>query len=204
MPENQVIGYTTADSGYTLDYWLRDMFYNIGGFIYWERDISSGFQAIFDRQNEDGHFPDWVNEKGESARMSSESDVEYIAVMALERVWNITGDDRWLERNLSRIESGIEYLTSDSMRWDTKHGLVKRGHTCDTWDFDIYTNEYTEMSPAVAAICDQPGLYYALLALYKMNKYLNKADEYKNRAASLKNDVMNSCGMAKSTCIIYI
>jgi hypothetical protein len=189
LPEGVVVGYTTADSGSNLDYWIRDMYYSMGGFALWESDITSGFQANWARQSDDGHFPDWVTETGEADRMTSESDVEYIAALALERVWMLTGDCRWLARYLPQIERGLCYLTSNGIRWDGELGLVKRGHTCDTWDFDIDTDRYVPGAHDVAATCDQSGLYAALLAVSRMCAFLGdgqKAEEYRLRAEELQ------------------
>jgi len=190
LPEGEVVGYTTADSGRTLDFWLRDMFYSALGFFLWESDVKSGFEAIFRRQRRDGSFPDCVDSAGQSARSNVESDVEYIAALALYGTWMVTGDDEWLKRNLPAVERGIRYCTSHPKRWDRKRGLVRRGHTCGTWDFDINLfDDWGEDSPAVAAVCDQSGLYLALKCLAEIYKYLGnsaKARLYRTRASRFR------------------
>ncbi|MFA5863189.1 MAG: hypothetical protein WC975_00725 [Phycisphaerae bacterium] len=189
LPEGEVIGYTTADSGNGMDFWLRDMFYNSGGYLLWEHDVTSGLEANWSRQRSDGHFPDWVDDEGQSDRMPSESDVEYIAVLALYRTWMVTGDKAWLEKYLPVVEHGLRYLTSNPIRWDEKLGMIKRGHTCDTWDFDIETDQYHSETRAVAAICDQTGLYAAYLAMSTIYAYLDdetQSIEYRRLADELR------------------
>ncbi len=176
LPEGETVGYTTADSGNNLDFWLRDMFYSFPGYSLWETDIKSGYNAFWNRQQPDGHYPDWVEEDGKSQRMSSESDVEYIAALALEKVWLVSGDDNWLRSNIEGVAKGLKYLTSDPVRWEKAVGFVRRGHTCDTWDFDIESNEYQPEISAVAAICDQAGLCAALGAMERMYRYLGDED----------------------------
>ncbi|MHB9037957.1 MAG: glucosidase family protein [Armatimonadota bacterium] len=189
LPEGEVIGYTTADSGNSMDFWLRDMFYSLTGHSLWEQDITSGFEALWSRQMPDGSFPDWVDACGHSERMPSESDVEYIAALALYQVWLIKGDDDWLRKHLPAIERGIKYATSHPMRWDVEHSFIRRAHTCDTWDFDIDTDAFTDESNAVAATCDQSGLYSAWLALAHIYEHLGdsvKAIDYRASAESLR------------------
>ncbi len=194
LQEGPVVGYATADSGFGPDFWLRDMFYSAGAYVLWESEITSGYEAIWRRQAEDGHFPDFVKEDGSSQRMSSESDVEYIAVLALERIWRITGDTKWLKTHLPTVEKGLSYLTSDPTRWHKDLGMVLRGHTCDTWDFDIETEGYVP-TRRVAAICDQSGLYAAWQALGRMyhdlndtaqsERYFHLAETFRNRCNEL-------------------
>lgn len=187
---HETIGYTTADSGNALDLWLRDHFYNSLGFVLWEADVKSGIEAIFERQGVDGSLPDNVDAQGKTSRMNTESDVEYLGVLALYSAWMVTGDDAWLRRNLPAVEQGIAYLTSSPKRWDERTRLVRRGHTCDTWDFDIdLSDEWDEDSPAVAAVCDQSGLYLALKCLAEIHTCLgrkSKASHYGKRAREFR------------------
>ena len=195
LPEGEVVVYTTADSLQTLAYWLRDMFYNEGGFLLFERDVKSGYEALFSRQHPDGTFPDGVRADGSTWRMISESDVEYIAVLATWTTWMVTGDDAWLKRNLPRVERGFQTLISDPLRWDKKVGMVRRAHTCDTWDFSIYEGDvFNEQTPAVAATCDQSGVYLAMLCLADMHEHLGnaeKAEEYRKDAHVFRERVIS-------------
>ncbi|MCC7494204.1 MAG: hypothetical protein IT204_17730 [Fimbriimonadaceae bacterium] len=168
-----VVGYTTADSVQTLAFWLRDMFYNLPGYRLWERDVASGFSALLRRQQPDGSLPDGVRADGSTWRMITESDVEYVAVLAVYETWQITGDDTWLRAWLPAAERALAHLRGNPRRWHLGQGLVVRPHTCDTWDFSIFTGDvYDDSTPQVAALCDQTGYYAALLALAQMHGHL--------------------------------
>jgi len=178
LPEGQVVGYTTADSVQTLAYWLRDMFYNLPGYRLWEQDLGSGFAALFARQYDDGSLPDGVRADGSTWRMITESDVEYLAALALHQTWLAMGDDDWLQANLPAVERAMDHFVRSPLRWDPQRRLVRRAHTCDTWDFSIYDgDQYTAQTPKVAALCDQTGYYAALLAM---------ADVYRHQGQELK------------------
>ena len=68
-------------------------------------------------------------------RIELEADIEYLVVDGAVMVYKATGDDEWIKSVLPALEKGIDYITSDSKRWDEEHGLVKRPFTIDTWDF---------------------------------------------------------------------
>lgn len=189
LEEGVVNGYTTADCGHTLDFWLRDMFYTLGAFAWFDRDIQTGFEAFWRRQSDDGHFADWIDAAGRIGRMSSEADQEYIAALALEAVWMVHGDNRYLEQYLPVVEKGITWLTSDPLHWDETNTMVKRGHTCCTWDFDTEYNDYRPEKSAVIANCDQSGLYAAFIALARMHEALGHStisQSYREKAERLK------------------
>jgi len=189
LAEGMVNGYTTADCGNTLNFWLRDMYYMLGAFAWFDCDIQTGFEAFWRRQFDDGHFADWIDAAGRQGRMSSEADLEYIAVLALEAVWIVHGDNRYLEQYLPVVEKGIAWLTSNPLHWDEANAMVKRGHTCCAWDFDTAYNDYQPEKSAVIANCDQSGLYAALLALARMNEALGHtsiSQLYRDNAKNLK------------------
>lgn len=170
-----VVGYTTADSVQTLAYWLRDMLYNLPGYMLWEDDVTSGYAALFARQQPDGSLPDGVRADGSTWRMITESDVEYLAVIALWRTWLVSGDDDWLIAWLPVATRALEQLKSSPLRWSPERRLVLRAHTCDTWDFSIYEGDrYDEATPKVAALCDQTGYYQALIGLAQVHHYLGE------------------------------
>ena len=177
LAEGQVVGYTTADSVQTLAYWLRDMFYNLPGYRLWEQDLGSGFAALFARQHEDGSLPDGVRADGSTWRMITESDVEYLAALALHQTWLATGDDGWLKANLPAVQRAMDHLRQSPLRWDEKRKLVRRAHTCDTWDFSIYDGDkYTAETPKVASLCDQTGYYAALVAMADVYRQVGEGD----------------------------
>lgn len=175
LDARQVVGYTTADSVQTLAFWLRDMLYNLPGYRLWEPDVTSGFGAIFRRQNPDGSLPDGVRADGSTWRMITESDVEYLAAIALHETWRISGDDAWLREHLPTVTRALDHLRQSPLRWDPARRLVCRAHTCDTWDFSIYAGDvYDESTPKVAALCDQTGYYRALVGLAELYRHLGE------------------------------
>ncbi|MBI2301658.1 MAG: hypothetical protein HYU66_22380, partial [Armatimonadetes bacterium] len=122
--------------------------------------------------------PDGVRADGSTWRMVAESDVEYLAVLALWRTWLISGDDQWLAEWLRASERALQHLRESPLRWDAEQGLVRRAHTCDTWDFSIYDGDrYDASTPAVAALCDQTGYHQALLALAQIYEHLGRRNE---------------------------
>ena len=183
-----VVGYTTADSVQTLAYWLRDMLYNLPGYMLWEQDVASGYAAILRRQHDDGSLPDGVRADGSTWRMITESDVEYLAMLAVYRTWLITGDEAWLAEHLPAADRALEHLLGSPLRWDPEQQFVVRAHTCDTWDFSIYDGDrYDATTPKVASLCDQTGYYQALCARAEIEEqraggHPAKAQEWRERA----------------------
>jgi hypothetical protein len=47
------------------------------------------------------------------------------------------GDDVWMKRQLDAAIRAMDYSFTDRARFSTQFGLVKRGYTIDTWDFQI-------------------------------------------------------------------
>ena len=148
-----------------------------------------------EQQQENGMIPDGIERSGQTWRVGMESDVEYILVIGVWQTWQVTGDDVWLAESLPRLEKALAYIRSDEKHWDVKHRLVKRQHSCDTWDFDIdgATNEGTQRH--VIATCDQSGYILAFEAMSRMYRHLGdeakagqwqlESDEYRKRADDL-------------------
>jgi hypothetical protein len=140
----RVRGYRSPD-GPSL--WLRDHTDMMRGFRYWERDMTSMVEHFASTQAEKGWMFDFftlVPEKLPSerenwakyVRVPVEADVEYRFVNGVFLAWQATGDDAWMQRMLPHAERALAYIFSDPWRWDSKHKLVKRAYTIDTWDFD--------------------------------------------------------------------
>jgi hypothetical protein len=64
-----------------------------------------------------------------------ENDVEYLFVLGVFQTWQATGDDAWMAGKLDACRRALTYACSDALRWSTRHGLLKRGFTLDTWDW---------------------------------------------------------------------
>jgi len=126
--------------------------------------------------------------------------------MVVHRVWQATGDDAWLQRCLPRLEKGLRavmttrrhalktilhngkpHATYYRNAWHAPWGLVKRTHTCDTWDFQM---DRSDGSPVyVAAVCDQTGYYAAMRLMADLYAHLGhtaEAARWRRQAAALK------------------
>jgi hypothetical protein len=86
-------------------------------------------------------------------------------------------------------------VRSDPKHWDAAHQLVKRQHSCDTWDFDIDGATDHGDRRHVVATCDQSGYTLAFNAMSRMYAALGEsgpaaewaayAAAYRQRAADL-------------------
>ncbi|MFH1903372.1 MAG: GH116 family glycosyl hydrolase [Candidatus Omnitrophota bacterium] len=175
------VGYISADT-WTIDgVWLRDWIYQLSAYCYWEREMTCGLDRFIDVMGPDGKIPDGIRRDGTTWRMAVESDIEYIFVLGVYGTWKATGDSEWLKRVLPAAEKALSYVRNDDLRWDADHQLVKRGHTCDTWDFEIHEGSGFVGKRAVIANCDQSGYYLAFKAMAEMYCSLEngkKADEF--------------------------
>ena len=195
--------------------WIRDHVHEMKGFCHWDYDIRSFLDFIIDTQREDGCYYELIKQTDDRhwsyvdedcyvmypddnlalVRLEIEADIEYLVVEGAMCVYRVTGDDEWLKSVLPRLEKGIDYITSDPKRWDSAHGLVKRGYTIDTWDFtympDAGTNRRIEPGKTPMAIMhgDNSGVWQAMNQLAWMNRRFGdekKAKEWERRAAELR------------------
>jgi hypothetical protein len=147
--------------GRTYDYfvpWLRDHVHTLKGMKYFERRGASFLDFFRETQREDGMIWDFFSRGQEPSfyetaygplgyarrydgvemvRMPAEADVEYLFVEGVYFAWKSTADDAWMARQLDAAIRAMDYSFSDRARFSTKYGLVKRGYTIDTWDFQI-------------------------------------------------------------------
>ena len=139
--------------------WLRDHVHTLKGMQYFESNIKSAIDLFRDTQRKDGMIWDnlyprtketnfWemefaygdfirVIENGtlELKRIPVEADVEYLFVEGLYRTWKATGDTAWMRGGLDSAIAAMNYCKTSPYRWSKKLGLIKRGYTIDTWDF---------------------------------------------------------------------
>lgn len=198
-----------GDTSRTL--WFRDGTYGLLGYVYWHRDIREFCDWFLATQSRSGFFngsrchdPD-LN-RNEFGRCTNEPDLEYIAVIAVHRVWQATGDDAWMRRQLGALERGMrtamttrtklqvtrtargrERVMHHVLSWDAEHGLIKRTHTCDTWDFQIDAPDGSAVY--VIANCDQSGFFLACRLLARLNRHIGKdeaADTWEQRASEFR------------------
>ena len=183
--------------------WVRDHVLTMKGFRYFEPDLTSFLDLMLETQTDTGVFyeiiaplteghsgdygPDYcclrTPENGFGlARLELEADIEYLIVEGVYMIWQATGDDDYLRRNLPRLEKGLLYLTSDPKRWEPNYQLVKRPRTIDTWDFLDRASSSADRAihdddPMGLMHGDNTGLYQAELLLAKMHRQLGQEAE---------------------------
>ena len=138
--------------------WIRDHVHTLKGMKYFERRGASLLDLFRETQREDGMIWDFFSRGQEPSfyetaygplgyarrydgvemvRMPVEADVEYLFVEGVYFAWKSTADDAWMARQLDAAIRAMDYSFTDRARFSTKYGLVKRGYTIDTWDFQI-------------------------------------------------------------------
>jgi hypothetical protein len=142
--------------------WLRDHVHTMKGMKYFEGKLYDGIELYRDSQREDGMIWDNVHPRfpvgtddnhwgkrfrygdfertfedgtAQFTRIPIENDVEYLYVEGLYYTWKAVGDDGWMATCLDAAIKAFEYSVTSPYRWSEKYGLLKRGHTIDTWDF---------------------------------------------------------------------
>ncbi len=194
-PRGRFVGYMSADTWHFDGIWLRDWIYGLPAYRHWEREMACGLDRFLEVQSADGMICDGIERDGRTWRVGLESDVEYIVTLAVWQTWQTTGDDAWLRAALPRLEAALRYIQSDPKHWDPAHRLIKRQHSCDTWDFDIDGATDKGLGRHVIATCDQTGYYLAFAAMARMHAHLGDeaaaarwratAAGYRERAAAL-------------------
>lgn len=191
----RLVGYVSADTVHFDGIWLRDWMYGLPAYRFWERDMACGLDRFLEQQRDDGMVLDGIGRDGHTWRVGLESDVEYILVMGVWQTWQVTGDDSWLATALPKLERALGYIRRDDKHWDEAHSLVKRQHSCDTWDFDIDSASDAGDSRHVIATCDQSGYGLAFEAMSRMYRHAGndaeaerwhaEAEAYRRRANEL-------------------
>ncbi|MEM1270312.1 MAG: hypothetical protein AAGI08_09700, partial [Bacteroidota bacterium] len=107
-----------------------------------------------------------------------------------------TGDLDWLKRRLPDLDRALRYTATHPMRWDAKHGLVKRPYTIDTWDFDYTAGRYPGLNFQITDDTfwglfhgDNSGAYesaYLLAELYDAVGEPDKSAEWRTWADGLQ------------------
>jgi hypothetical protein len=168
------VGYISADTNHFDGIWLRDWIYSLPAYKYWEREMLCGLDRFLEVQREDGQTPDGIERDGRTWRVGLESDVEYILTLGAWDSWRATGDDAWLRRTLPKLEKALAYIRSDAKHWDAANSLIKRQHSCDTWDYDIDGATDSGTGRHVIANCDQSGYFLAFQAMSEMYRHLGQ------------------------------
>ncbi|MCM8785408.1 MAG: hypothetical protein NC827_04575 [Candidatus Omnitrophica bacterium] len=214
-------------------HWLRDDTHCKKAYRYWEKELKSMIDLFLKYQNKNGMIYDlfdkadpnyhyrqmvwgkeWAryidNKKYYMERIPVEADVEYLAVENVYYTWQATGNDEWLEKVLPKLEKAMKYLMTDKLRWSKKYGLIKRGFTIDTWDFQplVLKNIHPEgnknkfglfdfmwidrKTPFFIFHGDNTGFYHSSLLLSEMfgnMKDDKKSNYWKNIAKKIKKNI---------------
>lgn len=197
--------------------WIRDHVHEMKAFAHWEHDLTSFFQFFLDWQSPEGWYFEMLKQLDDehwsfvspkfmrkfpqdhvaATRLELEADIEYLMVEGAVQIYRVTADDVWMRNALPRLEKGIEYLTSDSTRWDLEHGLVKRPFTIDTWDFaygQSSGNRRIEANTPMSIMHgDNSGVYQAMRQLAWLRRKTGdeaKAQMWEARAEMLRANMM--------------
>ena len=137
-----VTGYRSPDNPAL---WIRDHSDTLRAGVFFLDDVWSAVEAFARTQGRDGRVFDYATtaptptqrENWETwVRVPVEADVEYRFVSAAYLAWQATRDEGRLRTLLPSLDDALRYTRTDPERWDAGHGLVKRGFSVDTWDFD--------------------------------------------------------------------
>lgn len=203
--------------------WLRDHVHTLKGMKYFDGDIKTGIELYADHQQPNGMIWDRIAPATRETtwrdhtfsyggfiapaaggtrrfeRIPVENDVEYLFIEGLYYTWKATGDDDWMAGLVDNAIRAVEYGTTDPYRWSEKYGLLKRGFTIDTWDFQ--SKEDAEIAGGQAMVIDRDrtrfgvmhgdntGMMAALRYLAEMLEVASRAGEapkYRELADTIK------------------
>jgi hypothetical protein len=138
--------------------WIRDHVHTMKGMKYFDGRGAEALDLFRLTQREDGMVWDFFAhgehpsffetaygplgyarryDELQMVRMPVEADVEYLFVEGVYFAWKQSGDDAWMARQLDAAVRAMDYSFTDRSRFSTKYGLLKRGYTIDTWDFQV-------------------------------------------------------------------
>jgi hypothetical protein len=156
--------------------WIRDHVHTLKGMKYFDGSGAENVDVFRESQRADGMIWDFFDhgtpgnfydtaygplgyttwlEGLQFVRMPVEADVEYLFVEGVYFAWKMTGDDAWMRRQLDAAVRAMDYSFTDRSRFSTKYGLVKRGYTIDTWDFQV-DDAWTRLFPRWGTLLIDP------------------------------------------------
>ncbi|MFC2165111.1 hypothetical protein ACFLT2_08970 [Acidobacteriota bacterium] len=177
--------------------WLRDgsTIMAASKYYYEAPYLTSWFEEHLAHQKESGSLEDWIDQKGQADKNTTETDQETSAVQAAYKIFSLLGPP-WLEKLLNgkpiidRLENSLSYVFDN--RFDSRLGLIKGAHTADWGDVDlidegqeaVYVDDRTNWT---ADTYDQCMCYQACLSLAEMMQSLGreKRSQYWRSKASL-------------------
>ena len=77
----------------------------------------------------------WAGDGVRLMRQPVENHNEYNYVDAIHTAWKASGDEAWMRGKLDSALRALDYSVTDRARWSSRLGLLKRGNTIDSWDF---------------------------------------------------------------------
>ncbi len=188
-------GYRSPDTPFL---WLRDHVHQAKAFKFFETDLKSTLDYFRTTQRPDGSFDDYIQHypgyEVYKAQIEIEADREYLFVEGVWTTFQATGDDDWLKANLAAMERGLEHTFTDPRRWSSELGLVKRGFTIDTWDFEQGSagfnirRSFDAQTRWSVMHGDNTGAYMAARRLAQIERYLGRPTQaalWESRAANL-------------------
>jgi hypothetical protein len=156
--------------------WIRDHVHTLKGMKYFDGTGAENVDVFRESQRADGMIWDffahgvpgnfydtaygplgyttWLDGL-QFVRMPVEADVEYLFVEGVYFAWKMTGDDAWMRRQLDAAVRAMDYSFTDRSRFSTKYGLLKRGYTIDTWDFQV-DDPWTRLFPRWGTLLIDP------------------------------------------------
>lgn len=122
--------------------------FGVSAFRYFINDLKSMIEVAFDYQNQNGQLSDHIygdnvinlpeyGYEGTRKLRSMMADLESGMVSCAYKGWQAHGDDAFINALLPKMEKGMHFAESDPVMFDKEHGLPRRPHTCDEWDFQI-------------------------------------------------------------------
>ena len=160
-------------------HWILDHFHTAKGMQYFSDATAGLVDLLAETQREDGmiwSFADsnptatgYFESRDEArnfytrhhdglllVRQPAENHCEYTFVSAMYLAWKGSADDAWMRKTLDAAVRALDYGVADPARWSEKFGLLKRGYTIDSWDFQI-ADEFTVHFPIGTAMRIDPA-----------------------------------------------
>jgi hypothetical protein len=138
--------------------WILDHTHTAKGMRYFSNATAGLVELLRENQREDGMIwsfaqedpgPGYFDTRDAGAgytrrsnglllvRQPVENHCESNFVSALFIAWQSSGDDEWMKATLDSAIRALDYTMNDPARWSHKFGLLKRGYTIDSWDFQV-------------------------------------------------------------------
>ncbi len=207
----KIRGYRTPDAK---SIWIRDYSDMLRGVKYFEQDLKSTIDHFAETQADNGRIFDYFTTFPEKlpcerenwvkyVRVPVESDVEYRFIKAAFLTWQATGDDRWIQRLLPKMDKALRFVLTNPWYWDFEKELVKRAYTIDTWDFAYTAGAHDWLQFQITDDTfwgimhgDNSGYFEAFRIMADLYDYFQKekpAKAWRDRAGALRTKMNKAC-----------